>query len=428
VLEPWTKIPDFLRRLAAILGTVHAMPDVSNQAIGAEGPGRLLTGESPEVAARQASILFLLAGVLAVVGMATQPDQADQLLTIAAADLASAGLAWWLPWSRWQRYLPLLLCVPALIILGFSTWAFGGFATGTGPFLVLLFAWIGLHFPTWAIAVMTPPAAVAYIAPLVATDQPREVISSAVIILPTVVGIAAIIAKQVASQHEARDQLYQMERWRAALTAMLAHDVRSPLASVQLALGALRKDAGRLSADQREAIIATALRQTSRMSRLAAGLLDLDRIDIRGALKLDLHEVPLRQAVHDAVGYLETSDVVIDVDQDLIIVADPQRLEQILVNLTTNALRYGDPPVIISEKRVGDAVRIHVRDQGPGVPEGRRPYLFSRFNSPGSNGDSVGLGLWIVRELARAHGGEVSYEDAHPGACFAVTLPIAPRQ
>ncbi len=404
-----------------------AVPKLSHQQVQADDPGRLLAEDSPQVAAHQASVLFALAGVLALVAIPTQGDQAAELLVIAAADLGAAALAWWLPWRDWHPYAPLLLSLPALATLGFSTWAFGGFAAGTGPFFVLLFAWVGLHFPTWAIAAVAPPAAVAYLAPLLATHQPAQVVSSAVIILPILVSVALIIAGQVARQREAREQLYQMERWRAALTSMLAHDVRSPLAAVHLALGTLRAEHGRLSAERREAIIAAALRQAVRISRLAAGLLDMERVDIRGGLNLDLHEVRLRHAIDEAVGYLDTGDIVIEDDHDLVVVADPQRLEQILVNLTTNALRHGTPPVVISGQRAEDVVRISVRDHGPGVPTDQQLHLFSKFTRPDSGTDSVGLGLWIVRELVRAHGGEVSYQDADPGARFTVTLPTRPR-
>jgi signal transduction histidine kinase len=400
--------------------------DVSHGPSPLNSPGRRLAGEGPEIAARQAAVLFLLAGVLAIAGTGTQPDKARELLIIAAADFASAALAWSLPWRRWRRYSPLLLCFPALATLAFSTWAFGGFATGTGPFFVLVFAWLGLHFPAWAIAVMLPPAAVAYVAPLVVTHQPPVVVSSAVILLPIVAGIAALIANQVAHLREAREHIHQIERWRAALTAMLAHDVRSPLTAVQLALGALRSDDDRLSPARKEAIITAALRQTARINRLAAGLLDLDRVDIRGALKLDRQQVQLRRAVDNAIGYLNAKDVVIKINPDLVVSADPERLEQMLVNLTTNALRHGRLPVIISGEWTGEIVRIHVRDHGEGVPESDVPSLFSRFSSA-RRGDSVGLGLWIVHELARAHGGDVSYEPAHPGARFTVTMPVAPR-
>ena len=71
----------------------------------------------------------------------------------------------------------------------------------------------------------------------------------------------------------------------------------------------------------------------------------------------------------------------------------------------------------------GEMVRLVVRDHGNGVPQERLADLFGRFS--GTDTGKVGLGLWIVRELVRAHGGEVSYQPADPGACFVVTLPAA---
>ncbi len=386
--------------------------------------GRPLLGEGPEFAARQASLLFALAGVLAVAGIGTQPDRWRDLVLIAVADLGVAALAWWLPWRRWGRYGPLALSAPGFVILAFSTWAFGGFAGGTAPFFVLLFAWAGLHYPAWTVVALSPAAAVAYVAPLAVTNQSRQVVSSAVVLLPIAVAVGWIIATQVAHLCQAREQVRQVERWRAALTATVAHDVRSPLTAVRMVLHLLETAAERLPADRRRALIVAAQRQTARIQRLAEGLLDVERVDIQGALRLDLQEVALRAAADEAVTYLDTDDVVIDIDPDLVLHADPDRLEQILVNLTANALSHGRPPVVIRAEPADDEVRISVRDHGEGVPQERRARLFTRFGttSPGS----VGLGLWIVQELARAHGGQVRYEPADPGSRFVVTLPFTP--
>src|SRR4051812_13888537 len=108
-----------------------------------------LLGEGPRAAARQYSGLLAVAGGAALIGVPTQPERASVLLVIACVDAALAGLAWALPWARWPAYVPALLALPALVVLAVATWAFGGFAAGTGPFFVLLFAWLGLHFPMW---------------------------------------------------------------------------------------------------------------------------------------------------------------------------------------------------------------------------------------------------------------------------------------
>lgn len=384
-------------------------------------PSRLL-GTGPRAAARQGAALFAVAGVLALVGILNQPEAGTRLLMIAATDLVVAATAWSLPWHRWGRLGPLLLAVPAFVVLGFSTWAFGGMATGTGPFFVLVFAWLGLHFPPWAAVAMAVPAAVAYIAPLLATGQPPAVVSSAVILLPVAVGVALLIAAQAGHLRRDRQRIERVERWRATLTAALAHDLRSPLTTVQLVLEELRGDSD-VSPHRRDELSDAAIRQVARISRLTSGLLDLDRIETHGRLRLHLTPVPVGPAAREAAELLNTDVVQVRVEAGLTVVADPERLEQILVNLIGNALRHGAPPVVVCGTRDGPAVRIAVRDHGPGVPAEARERLFTRFGAVDEGAESVGLGLWIVRQLVHAHGGEVHHEPATPGAVLVVTLP-----
>jgi signal transduction histidine kinase len=385
-----------------------------------------LLGEGPRAAARQYAGLLGIAGGSALLGVPTQPERASVLLVIAVADVALAVLAWVLPWSRWQGYAPAALALPALVVLAVATWAFGGFAAGTGPFFVLLFAWLGLHFSTWIIAGVAPLAAVAYVAPLVATDQPPQVVGSVTVLLPTIVGLGLLVSGQAAYQREQRAVIARMERWRAALSSTLAHDIRSPLTSVQLTLETLQETDQGVPADQTQAMIAAALRQTLRIRRLTTGLLDAERVETTGGLRLRRSRFALRLAVDDAMAYLAGSDVTNDVPRDLMVYADPERLEQILINLSGNAIRHGKPPVVIGAEQGPGGTHITVRDHGAGVPDSVVPHLFSRFGSTGDNPQSVGLGLWIVRELARAHGGDVHYEPADPGASFTVTLPYEP--
>jgi signal transduction histidine kinase len=382
-----------------------------------------LVGSGPRTAGRQAAALFALAGVLAAAGVGLMPDRSGVLLTIAGTDLVVALVAWWLPWDRWGWWGPYALALPAYAVLGLSTWAFGGFAAGTGPFFLLIFAWAGLNFPPAAVAWMTPAALAAYMMPLLVTAQPPPVVASGLILVPTALGIGLLIAHQVQHQRRDRERIAQIERWRAGLTAALAHDLRSPLTTMQLVLEALEADGEAIPAARREAMLAAALRQVGRISRLASGLLDVDRVDTEGSLKLDLDDVPLQEVVTDSLALIDARGVVVEVDPDLVVSADRQRLEQILVNLTSNALRYGRPPVVIRARPGGGVARIEVRDHGPGVSETVEKRLFSRFSGGGS-GQSVGLGLWIVRQLAEAHGGSVHYEAADPGARIVVTLPL----
>jgi signal transduction histidine kinase len=109
-------------------------------------------------------------------------------------------------------------------------------------------------------------------------------------------------------------------------------------------------------------------------------------------------------------------------ERDLWADADRDRLTQIVENLIVNAIRYGREPVELQAGHAGPGqLCITVRDHGPGIDPSQEPLLFQRFATGNRRG--TGLGLFIVRELARAHGGDAHYESATPGARFVVTLP-----
>ncbi|MFI7597945.1 sensor histidine kinase [Actinoplanes sp. NPDC049681] len=356
--------------------------------------------------------------MLALVAIGNDPSRAQDLLLIALADLVLAGAGWLLPWRRWPPQRPAVLALPGFAVLGFSTWAFGGVATGTGPFLVLLYTWAALHFSRRILLGLLAPAALAYVVPLVVTHQPPAVLGSALVLLPVALAIALLIEAQARHLRDDRERLARIERWRAAMIGTLAHDIRSPLATVQMTLEELQDGATGHTAR----MLTAALRQTMRIDRLATGLLDLNRIDTSGHLHLDRRPTPARLAVLEALSYVSSAEVQIEIPHDLTICVDPERFEQIIVNLVGNALRYGLPPVTVTISSAENVDRLEVRDHGPGVPEELRPRLFTRFGVGDPRG--VGLGLWIVRELARAHGGEARYEPAHPGTRMIVTFPV----
>jgi signal transduction histidine kinase len=114
------------------------------------------------------------------------------------------------------------------------------------------------------------------------------------------------------------------------------------------------------------------------------------------------------------------------------VVADPRRVEQVLVNLLSNASKFGptDAKIKIETGIENDCVKVQVIDQGPGISMERRERVFYRFTPPGPATDSAkvgaGLGLSVVKAVVEAHGGEVGVDD-HPGggAVFWFTLPVA---
>ncbi|WP_229069986.1 sensor histidine kinase KdpD [Actinoplanes sp. DH11] len=384
------------------------------------GPFRLL-GTGPRAAARQAAVLVLLAGLLALLGIVNDPGHAHRLLIVAACDLALGLVALLFPWHRTPPNAPAVLGLAGFAVIGLSTWSFGGIAAGTGPFLVLLYAWAALHFPRWILLLFLLPATAAYLVPLILTGQPEMVLASAVVMMPISLTVALLIEAQARHLRDDRERLVRIERWRAAMVSTLAHDVRAPLSTVRGALEELQDEAG----VHTQRMIEAALRQTARIARLADGLLDLDRIDSTGHLRLDLAAHPAEPLVEDALLDVRVdAEIRVTIDAGLTLHVDRQRFEQILINLVTNALRYGRPPVDIRLTRDGRFDRLEVRDHGPGIPAELRSRLFGQFAVGGPQG--VGLGLWIVRQLAVAHGGQAVAEPRDPGVAMVVTFPVPP--
>jgi signal transduction histidine kinase len=377
-----------------------------------------MLGTGPRSAARQAGALFALAGVLGVSAIPNDPTRTRALLLVATCDFVLGIIAWLPAWARAHRNAPALLGLPGFAVLGLSTWSFGGVASGTGPFLVLLYAWAALHFPRWILLAYALPATTAYLVPLILTHQEPMVIGSAFIFMPVAIAVALLIEAQARHLRDDRERLARIEQWRSAMVNTLAHDVRSPLSTVRMTLEELKESA----TGHEERMVDAALRQTARVFRLADGLLDMQRIDSTGHLKLDRRTLRGRTLVQDALQYVRTDkELVVEVDDDLMVCVDKQRFEQILINLVGNALRYGRPPVVICLSGQDGWNRLEVRDHGPGIPDALRTTLFGQFAVGGPEG--VGLGLWIVRQLAVAHGGQAVAEARDPGVAMVITFP-----
>jgi signal transduction histidine kinase len=152
-------------------------------------------------------------------------------------------------------------------------------------------------------------------------------------------------------------------------------------------------------------------------SRLDAGVLEM-RVE-------DLDLVPvIRNIVGEHARVHPEFDFRTELPHLLRARADPIRIEQMLTNYLGNAVRYGRSPVTVRGRRSGDGVEVSVADRGPGVAEQDLTSLFERF-SAGTHKESTGLGLFVVRAMARAQGGDAWYVAGDDGPCFVLRVPAA---
>jgi signal transduction histidine kinase len=209
-----------------------------------------------------------------------------------------------------------------------------------------------------------------------------------------------------------------------ALVSDAAHELRSPLASIRLQLEvALGHPDGQDWRETAEGV----LEDTLRLSRLAEGLLTLARLDER--LRPHRAEpVEFGDLVTSTAERYDGALVKIGAVEPATVRGDAMDLSRVLVNLLDNATRHARSRVTV-ESRVREQVEVVVTDDGPGVPEADRERVFHRFtrldHARSRDEGGAGLGLAIVRETVRVHGGSVHLEDAAPGLRAVVRLPLA---
>jgi two-component system sensor histidine kinase/response regulator len=220
--------------------------------------------------------------------------------------------------------------------------------------------------------------------------------------------------------------------------SIVAHDLRSPLGFVQMAVDLLSgPDAGQYE-NHREALLESIRRQTRRMLTLLNDLLDVTEIEAgKLAVKLEVMDLTsfLDEVVRnqDSLAALKGTRVILNAPFDCQINADPLHLQQAIDNLISNAVKYSPPgsAVEVSLQRSLSGWRICVKDQGPGILPEDRPRLFEAFSrlsaEPTGGEKSTGLGLAIARWVVEAHGGQIGVDsEAGQGATFWIYLPEVP--
>jgi signal transduction histidine kinase len=256
-----------------------------------------------------------------------------------------------------------------------------------------------------------------------------------VTLLASQVAVAVENIRAYEAERSAAEELRRLSALRADFVSMVSHELRAPMASVIGCAQTLNRRWRELSREQRESFLGLIESETSRLSDLVGDVLDTSRIEA-GTFPYEFDVVDVDELVRETAA-------VVSLGQDEVRVTtrvppalppvqgDRERLRQLLWNLLSNAVKYtvtGDEIEVAAAKEDG-AVAVSVRDHGPGIPPDSQRLIFEKFGRVCQDGGSkpgAGLGLYIARSIAEAHGGTLDVEsEAGAGATFVLRLPLA---
>jgi signal transduction histidine kinase len=243
----------------------------------------------------------------------------------------------------------------------------------------------------------------------------------------------AVIGATVVLQDVTR--LVRFDELKNDLVATVAHEFRTPLTSLRMAIHILTEGTvGRINEAQAD-MLYSAREDCERLQNIVDDLLDLSRIQA-GKVEVSPAAISSKALVEGTVAAREGSAKEAGVqlraeiaEPVLPVLADPERVSLVFDNLIGNAVRHSPRGAAVTVRALPDGgkVRFEVADQGPGIAAEYRDRIFEKFfRVPGTKGEGIGLGLYISREIVRAHGGEMGVVSGEPGkgAQFWFTLPV----
>jgi two-component system sensor histidine kinase KdpD len=231
------------------------------------------------------------------------------------------------------------------------------------------------------------------------------------------------------------EELRRLSALRADFVSLVSHELRSPMAAVVGAARTLQERWRELTPEHRQSFLELIGSETSRLAALIADVLDTSRIEA-GTFSYAFSDVDLARLVEESVATatLGQDDVLVraDVRRPLPSVrGDRERLRQVLSNLIDNAVKYSSAggEVEVSAAAEDGAVVVAVSDHGPGIPREQQKLIFEKFGRAGVAGKAkpgTGLGLFIARSIAEAHGGSLDVRSIpRQGATFTLLLPLS---
>lgn len=221
--------------------------------------------------------------------------------------------------------------------------------------------------------------------------------------------------------------------------SLASHELKTPLTSIKLQtqmtqMLAEKNDPQAYSADRMKKLVTQVDRQANRLTNLIEDMLDVSRISL-GKLSLEIESTSINSVIEEAIEALTEhikrsgNDVILKMESDIVACVDRFRIEQVVINLLTNAIKYGEgKPITISLTKNEHQISISVNDQGMGIAKENQERIFDRFERAvtAKNISGLGLGLYISQQIVQAHRGTIQVKSSpHNGACFIVHLPAS---
>ena len=230
--------------------------------------------------------------------------------------------------------------------------------------------------------------------------------------------------------------LHRVEQAKSDFVSMVSHELRTPLTSIKAYVDTLQREDVQFDEETRSSFINVISRETERMTRLINDILDLSRIEA-GRLDLKPTFVDLPELMRRVVSRTESQTVdhriTLDLPDDMgPVLAEQAKLEQVMLNLIGNAIKYspegGD--IEIAVRRLKEKSMVLVSDHGIGIPEEQLPFIFEKYHRAGmTSGGGIrgaGLGLFVTKSIIEAHGGRIWAESAEgAGTTVIFTVPLA---
>ena len=234
------------------------------------------------------------------------------------------------------------------------------------------------------------------------------------------------------AERSTADELRRLSALRADFVSLVSHELRSPMAAV---IGAARTMQGRwreLTPEQRQSFLGLIGDETSRLATLIDDVLDTSRIEA-GTFSFTFSDVDLGELLRDVVAAAEVAQDEVELTSEVgalpHVRGDRERLRQVIQNLVDNAVKYSSAGgrVHVSATSDDGHVLIDVADQGPGIPPEDQELIFEKFGRSGGGAakPGTGLGLFIARSIAEAHGGTLDVDSVpERGSVFRLELPV----